>query len=179
MPSQKENSIRWTEYSAEERNSLPPDEGELIEAAASALSLSYSPYSNFRVGSALRAGGRVVVGANVENAAYGPSNCGERTAIFSAFSQGLGASIQKIAVMGAPADHALAQGQANEVVTPCGPCRQVLKECEDLAGKKLIILCASVNGPVFRFEGVENLLPFAFGPASFMDSERLKGLRQG
>ncbi len=95
---------------------------ELVEKAFEALKFSYAPYSSFCVGAALLAqDGRVFTGCNVENAAYGPSNCAERTAVFKAVSEGC-RSFRAIAIVGG------ANGVVSDFCPPCGVCRQVLSE---------------------------------------------------
>ncbi|MCI8524703.1 MAG: cytidine deaminase [Oscillospiraceae bacterium] len=98
----------------------------LIEQAKIAMTRAYAPYSHFQVGAALLgASGRVYLGCNVENAAYGPSNCAERTAVFKAVSEGE-RRFAALAVAGGP------EGVIRDVCTPCGVCRQVLREfCAD------------------------------------------------
>ncbi len=94
---------------------------DLINKAIEARKFSYSPYSGFQVGAALLCkDGTVYTGCNVENAAYGPSNCAERTAIFKAVSEGK-REFEKIAIVG---------GMEGESVAPapCGVCRQVMSE---------------------------------------------------
>ena len=94
----------------------------LITAAAGARELSYAPYSNFCVGAALLArDGRIFTGCNVENAAYSPTNCAERTAVFKAVSEGV-REFAAIAVVGGK------RGEISPLCAPCGVCRQVLAE---------------------------------------------------
>ena len=94
---------------------------ELINKAIEARRFSYSPYSGFQVGAALLCkDGTVYTGCNVENAAYGPSNCAERTAIFKAVSEGK-REFEKIAIVGGMEGESVAP-------TPCGVCRQVMSE---------------------------------------------------
>ena len=97
---------------------------DLINKAIEARKFSYSPYSGFQVGAALLCkDGTVYTGCNVENAAYGPSNCAERTAIFKAVSEGK-REFEKIAIVGGMEGESVAP-------TPCGVCRQVMSEfCE-------------------------------------------------
>ncbi len=91
---------------------------ELIQAAKSAYSNAYAPYSGFRVGAALlTAQGRLYTGCNIENASYGATNCAERTAIFKAVSEGE-RDFVKIAVVAADGSTAY----------PCGICLQVMHE---------------------------------------------------
>ncbi len=97
---------------------------ELIKQAFEARKNSYSPYSGFQVGAALEGkSGKVYTGCNVENAAYGPSNCAERTAFFKAVSEGE-REFKRIAIVGGHEGESVAP-------TPCGVCRQVMAEfCE-------------------------------------------------
>ena len=96
---------------------------ELIAEAKKARLHAYTPYSHFQVGAALlTSGGKLYHGCNIENAAYGPTNCAERTAFFKAVYEGE-RSFSKIAIVGGP------EGQeADEMCAPCGVCRQVLAE---------------------------------------------------
>ncbi|MCQ2576704.1 MAG: cytidine deaminase [Treponema sp.] len=100
---------------------------ELIKTAIEMTKMSYVPYSHFHVGAALlAANGKVYTGCNIENAAYGPSNCAERTAIFKAVSEG-DKDFSAIAVVGGPED-----SEGNPTIVdfcpPCGVCRQVMAE---------------------------------------------------
>ena len=96
---------------------------ELIILAKAMTKRSYAPYSNFKVGAALRGkSGKVYTGCNVENAAYSPSICAERVAFAKAVSEGE-RRFKAIAVCGAP------EGQVpDKLCAPCGVCRQVLSE---------------------------------------------------
>jgi cytidine deaminase len=97
------------------------DRNELVKLALEARENSYSPYSHFRVGAALlSADGRVFTGCNIENAAYSPTICAERTAIVKAVSEGI-KDFTAIAVVGG-------EGEIKDFCTPCGVCRQVLSE---------------------------------------------------
>ena len=95
---------------------------ELLMKAIEARSFAYAPYSDHKVGAALVGkSGKVYIGCNVENAAYTPTNCAERTAIFKAVSEGE-TEFVAIAVVGGLGD------TLSEVCAPCGVCRQVLAE---------------------------------------------------
>ena len=94
----------------------------LMMAAAEAREFAYAPYSHFCVGAALLAcDGRIFTGCNVENAAYSPTNCAERTAVFKAVSEGV-REFAAIAVVGGK------RGEISPLCAPCGVCRQVLAE---------------------------------------------------
>ena len=95
---------------------------KMIEIALSQLAYSYTPYSDFKVGAALLGkNGRIYTGCNIENAAYTPTNCAERTAFFKAVSEGV-KEFQAICVVGGRA------GVLTEYTAPCGVCRQVMME---------------------------------------------------
>jgi len=128
---------------------------DLIAAARDAAAKSYSPYSGFPVGAALRfADGSVVTGTNIENASYGLALCAETVAVSKAMADGVRGGLVAVAVTG-PGD---------EPITPCGRCRQVLNELAQLGGTDPAILC--VGPREIRRLRLSELLPHAFGPAS-------------
>ncbi|WP_370191423.1 cytidine deaminase [Qipengyuania sp.] len=128
---------------------------KLIAAAREAARHSYSPYSNFAVGAALRfADGSVVTGTNIENASYGLALCAEAVAVSKAMSEGVRGGLVAVAVT----------GPGSEPITPCGRCRQVLNELAQLGGTDPEILCVGPDA-VTRLR-LSDLLPHAFGPAS-------------
>ena len=95
------------------------DKEELIKAAAAAVKKAYAPYSKFRVGSAILADdGKIYTGVNVENRSYGLTSCAERNAIFYGISQGM----KKIKAV------AIYSPDSEEILSPCGACRQVITE---------------------------------------------------
>ena len=100
---------------------------ELLKTAIEARENAYVPYSHFAVGAALLAkSGKVYRGCNVENAAYGPTNCAERTAFFTAVCAGE-REFEALAICGGPAGKPV-----SELCAPCGICRQVIREfCPD------------------------------------------------
>ncbi len=134
----------------------------LIAAARGAAQHSYSPYSNYSVGSALLFDdGTVVTGTNVENASYGLTLCAETLAVSKAMAAGKRGGLIGVAVTGP-----LGEG-ATPPITPCGRCRQVLNELAALGGTDPIILCvgAGENGAQdVREATLSALLPHAFGP---------------
>ena len=113
------------------------DDRTLMETAVQAREYSYSPYSNFRVGAALLcADGSVYTGCNMENAAFTPGICAERTAIYKAVSEGK-RTFLAIAIAGGPA----AAGSGELFLTaPCGVCRQVMREFCDPETFRIILL---------------------------------------
>ena len=132
---------------------------QLIQAARDAAEQSYSPYSNFAVGAALRfADGSVVTGTNIENASYGMTLCAETVAVSKAMADGARGGLEAVAVTG-PKDKG-----GDDPITPCGRCRQMLNELAQLGGTDPEILCVGPND-VKRVK-LSALLPDAFGPAS-------------
>ena len=126
---------------------------ELVELAIKARKMSYSPYSGFCVGAALEtASGEVFTGCNIENAAYGPSNCAERTAFFKAVSEGV-REFKRIAIVGAPKDEDI-----TSFCPPCGVCRQVMSEFCDKDSFSVVLY----NGREIRTYTLGELLPLAF-----------------
>ena len=108
----------------------------LIEKAFDAQKHCYTPYSNFNVGAALLcANGEIYQGCNIENAAYTPTNCAERTAFFKAISEGQ-KEFTAIAIVGNKADIKPGDG---DFCAPCAVCRQVMAEFCDLKTFKVII----------------------------------------
>ncbi len=118
--------------------SISSSERDLVHSARTAAEQSYSPYSGFRVGAALRcADGSIFYGTNVENRSYGLTICAERSAVFAAIAAGRH-DFECIAIYSPDSPHPL---------PPCGACRQVLSE---FAGPDFrLILCASD----FNFDG--------------------------
>ena len=128
---------------------------ELLALAAKARERSYSPYSGFRVGAALfAASGKVYLGCNIENAAYTPTNCAERTAFFKAISEGEREFVS-IAVVGG-------KNGISEPAYPCGVCRQVMAEFCD--PDSFLIYVTDREG--YRTHILSELLKFCFTPSS-------------
>ena len=130
---------------------------ELIRLAQQARTRAVAPYSRFTVGAALRSvDGQVFTGCNIENAAFTPTNCAERTALFKAVSEGV-TKFTDITIVGARI------GEINELVTgPCGVCRQALYE---FCGPSLNVIMAKTPDD-FIERTLGELLPFGFGPAN-------------
>ena len=131
---------------------------ELIEAAKAVRENAHAPYSNFRVGSALRIkDGDIVVGVNFENCSYGLTVCAERNALATAVGQGhRGDAITEVAVV----------VDAEQVASPCGACRQVLAE---LLGLETPIVLHNVRYCQTEVVRLGDLLPKAFLPTSLDD----------
>ena len=127
---------------------------ELYGLAKDAMNYSYSPYSDCKVGAALLCkNGKVFTGANIENAAFGPTVCAERVAVFKAVSEGE-KEFSKIAVVGGKG------GVINGIFAPCGVCRQVLREfCDD--DFKIIL---GETSDSYKTVTLKELLPLSFSP---------------
>ena len=127
-------------------NSKTYHTSQLIETAIEQLKYSYTPYSGFKVGAALLAkNGTVYTGCNIENAAYTPTNCAERTAFFKAVSEGV-KEFDAICIVGGK------DGVLTEYAPPCGVCRQVMMEFCDPEEFDYPILLQE-----FEAAGVKNL----------------------
>ncbi len=136
---------------------LSADDRQLVEQAKAATANSYSPYSRFAVGAALRlADGTVVTGANQENAAFPSGLCAERTAIFAAQAQHPDQAIDTIAIAARNA-----VGLMPKPVVPCGACRQVMTEIEDRYRRPVRILLYGTEG-IYVIRSVKDILPLSF-----------------
>lgn len=129
----------------------------LIETAVAQLDYAYAPYSGFRVGAALLAkNGAVYTGCNIENAAYTPSNCAERTAFFKAVSEGI-REFDAICIVGGQ------NGVLTEYTPPCGVCRQVMMEWCDPEKFEIILATDTKRYQIYR---LKDLFPRGFGPGN-------------
>ena len=128
---------------------------KLIEQAAEQIQYCYAPYQGFKVGAALLTkNGKIYTGCNIENAAYTPTNCAERTTFFKAVSEGE-RELQAICIVGGM------NGVIETFTPPCGVCRQVMMEfCNP--EKFQIILATSIEE--YEVYLLKDLLPIGFGP---------------
>lgn len=135
---------------------MNPDYSVLVREALAARGSAYVPYSHFAVGAALLAkSGKIYRGCNVENAAYTPTNCAERTAVFSAVCAGE-REFEAIAIVGGSKD-----AKKLPECFPCGVCRQVLVE---FCPPDFPVIIAT-NEQDFQVYTLANLLPHSFGPS--------------
>lgn len=127
---------------------------DLLSQAIEAMSKSYSPYSDCKVGAALLTkNGKVYTGTNIENAAFSPTVCAERVAFFKAISEGE-TEFSAIAVVGGK------HGKIDGIFAPCGVCRQVMREfCND--DFKIIM---GINKREYKTITLSELLPISFSP---------------
>ena len=133
-------------------------EKKLIEAAKKATQRAYAPYSCFNVGAAVLLGnGEIISAANQENAAYPSGLCAERNTVFFANSTYPKEKVLAIAIA------AYYKGAfTNDVITPCGACRQVLLETENRFNSPMKVLMYSKKG-VYIMKSIRDLLPLSFG----------------
>ena len=125
----------------------------LIKLAMEARGKSYCPYSGFAVGAALQTKeGKIYQGCNIENAAFTPTNCAERTAFFKAVSEGE-KEFCRIAIVGGKKDGVL------ERTSPCGVCLQVMQEFCDPDAFEVILATAEEKYEILK---LRQLLPYGF-----------------
>lgn len=130
---------------------------ELMERAVEARKKAYAPYSGFRVGAALLCkNGKVYTGCNIENAAYTPTNCAERTALFKAVSEGE-REFTAIAIVGGSGE------DAETLCPPCGVCRQVLAEFCDADFRLILGTPKQMETRTFA-----EILPYSFGKSNLV-----------
>ncbi|PIQ23348.1 cytidine deaminase [bacterium (Candidatus Blackallbacteria) CG17_big_fil_post_rev_8_21_14_2_50_48_46] len=146
---------------------LPVEDQALLERARAAAVNSYSPYSNFKVGAAARlATGQVLSGSNQENIAYPSGLCAESIIMFAAGAEYPNDAVVTLAVttISGPED-------SQELVTPCGVCRQVIAEYRNRHGHPIRIIMQGKQGPVYVVADIQGLLPLMFENATVKKNE--------
>ena len=133
---------------------------KLIKTAVRQLSYSYAPYSHFKVGAALLAeNGTIYTGCNIENAAYTPTNCAERTAFFKAVSEGV-RTYKAICIAGGM------NGELTDYTAPCGVCRQVMMEFCSPEEFEIILAKGEDDYKMYK---LKDLMPLGFGPGNLRE----------
>lgn len=161
----KENSWKLSFRSYESSDRLNEADRDLWNEAVDAMGSSYSPYSSFPVGAALRLDdGTIVKGSNQENVAFPSGMCAERVVVWKAMSEFPERKGEAIALCAAKAE-------PDELVSPCGACRQVMNEFEEKAGGAVRVLFPGGKGRVIELEKVSDLLPFPFGISSLRQGD--------
>ena len=151
-----EIKIPFEEYTS--INELTETDQNLCLEAVKAMGNSYSPYSKFKVGAALRLqSGKIVPGSNQENVAYPSGLCAERVALFHWGATYPDDPIESIAVTAHTNEFEILKP-----IAPCGSCLQVLAEYEKKQNKPIEIILFCNKGPVWVMNGVESFLPFLF-----------------
>ena len=156
MPQQLSQAFTYTRFA--NRDELPTPWLALLVEAETALQNSYSPYSHFKVGCALRlATGRTVRGSNQENVAYPSGLCAERSAFFS-----FGSNRQPDDVIEAVAITTLNQEREQDCAYSCGSCRQSMLEFETAQGQPIPLLMAEKGGTFVLVNSLADMLPLVF-----------------
>jgi cytidine deaminase len=151
-----EIKINFQEYAS--ISELDKPDSDLCLEAVKALATSHSPYSKFRVGTALRLqSGKIIHASNQENVAYPSGLCAERVALFNWGANHADDPIEAMAIT----------AQTNEFpllkpVTSCGACLQVLAEYEKKQNQQIKVILYCQQGPVWVIKGIQNQLPFLF-----------------
>jgi len=149
-------SIRVEEFNSQEE--LNKSDRNLLDQATLASESSYSPYSSFHVGAAVRlANGEIITGNNQENAAYPSGLCAERVALFYAQARFPDVPVEAIAIYASSSEFKL-----DKPVTPCGSCRQVMAEYETRHNRKMRVIMGGDHSHIQVIEGIESLLPLMF-----------------
>ena len=151
----KQLNIDYEEFNSYSK--LDDRDRELVGKAEDILSKAYAPYSNFKVGAALRlSNGEIICGTNQENLAFPSGLCAERVALNYAKSEFPEEKVVSLAIVAENSS-----GERNSI-TPCGACRQVMLEVEGRDGMDIELIMPSNKGQYLKFQGVKRLLPFAF-----------------
>lgn len=152
-----ENITLTTEIKFCQMEELDADAQRLVNKAIKATDNSYSPYSKFRVGAALRLeDGTEIIGANQENAAFSVTMCAERSAIFNAQANYPQSAITHIAITAKNAN-----GLVDESVSPCGSCRQAMLEMEQRYKRSIKIYLYGKKG-CYVLNSVRDIMPLSF-----------------
>jgi len=139
-------------------NELSVEDKLLCIRAEEALQTSYSPYSKFKVGTAIKlADGEVILGSNQENVAYPSGLCAERVALFAIGSNKPNVVISTMAITAFTDNFDI-----KNPVTSCGACLQVMAEFEQKQKSPIAVIFYCLNGQVIKVNGIRSLLPFVF-----------------
>jgi cytidine deaminase len=157
----KKESMSFGYEVYESSDELNAADAELLSAARKITTIAYAPYSNFNVGATARmANGEIVNGTNQENAAYPVGICAERVLMGTAAVLFPNMPIQTMAV-----SYNSANGDTSKPASPCGMCRQYLKEFEDRTHAPVRLILSGQSGKVYIIESASQVLPFSFGGA--------------
>ncbi len=141
-----------------DRSALDPADAGLLEAAQRATGDAYAPYSEFRVGVALRlSNGGILTGSNQENASFPAGICAERVALSAASSVSPGMAVTAMALT-----YINEKGNSSRPISPCGICRQSLLEYEQRFGQNIRLILGGTTGEIFVLNKATDLLPLAF-----------------
>lgn len=153
---QEKIEIKYQLY--EDSTELNNEDGWLLNKAREVTKHAYAPYSKFHVGAVARMmNGEIVTGSNQENASYPAGLCAERCLLASTATLYPEVAIDTIAI-----SYHNINGESNEPISPCGICRQTLREYEDRFHKSIRLILGGMDGKIMVFEKASDLLPFAF-----------------
>lgn len=137
---------------------LPPEINELVKAAHNAAEKAYAPYSHFKVGAAVQmSDGKILTGANHENAAYPAGVCAERAALSALEMSDTNRYVQAIAVT------YIGGADVRNPISPCGICRQTILEVQQWQKRPIAVYMCSPDGHVVAIDDAACLMPFSFG----------------
>jgi cytidine deaminase len=137
---------------------LDPSDALLLEAAREATVHAYAPYSEFRVGAAVRLiNGQILSGSNQENASFPAGICAERVVLSAASASFPGTAIMSLALT-----YINKSSTSNRPISPCGICRQTLAEYEQRFNHPIRLILGGISGEIFILNRATDLLPFAF-----------------
>jgi cytidine deaminase len=138
--------------------SLESADAILHEAARKATADAYAPYSNFRVGAAIRlSNGQIISGSNQENASFPAGICAERVVLSAASASFPGIPVTSLALT-----YINESGHSDHPISPCGVCRQTLSEYEQRFSQSIRLILGGISGEIYIINRATELLPFAF-----------------
>jgi len=153
-----EKTIITTYNEYQQLEELPTKDAELLKHAEEALAYSYSPYSNFKVGCALRlANGEIILGSNQENSSFPAGICAERSALLTAQHTFKNVNISEMAITVSSTDL-----EVESPLAPCGVCRQVMLETEMRQKTDYKIILKGSKGKIYTLSNAKSLLPIYF-----------------
>lgn len=154
----KKNKLEINYQLYDNISELDEKDNLLLNKAREATRLAYAPYSRFHVGAvAMMMNGEIVAGSNQENASYPAGLCAERGLLASAATLFPEVAIESMAI-----SYNNINGESNQPISPCGICRQTLREYEDRFQKPIRLILGGMEGKVMIFDKASDLLPFAF-----------------
>jgi|SRR5664279_4720594 len=137
---------------------LEASDARLLEAARKATVGAYAPYSQFRVGAAVRLeNGQIITGSNQENASFPAGICAERVTVSAASAAFPGIALTDLALT-----YINESGNSDHPISPCGICRQTLAEYEQRFGRSIRLIMGGFSGEIYIIGRATDLLPFAF-----------------
>lgn len=153
----QQKEVRFSYGIYADKQLLPPDDQHLIDQALAATAMAYAPYSQFKVGAAIRTeAGQIIVGSNQENGAFPIGQCAERVALYRLAHEHGRKPIDTIAII-------VDNENQKTPASPCGSCRQILNEYRTFQSHPIrLLLSLASGGEVYEINDIKDLLPFAF-----------------